>query len=306
MSERKAPCPACKQPVVVTLSGDTGQTVATCSSCGERFVVATRKHAESGRMRVPLREQAEPVAPAAPPPEEARRPCPFCAEPILVSARKCKHCHEVLDGSGSRPERRSGELSAPAQGSGGNVLAALCSFFLPGLGQLVQGRLGAAIGFALLAVVLWVFLLGWLVHLLAVLDAATFSPRPRSSASSSVAAPTASRSRAARPPPAPWPRRPGAHWRDRTRPGSWAARRPRAGPRPPSPRRPRRRARPPAPRRRPPGRAAGARVPWRQDTGRAALSGGAPSGGARAAPCAGGSRRPARRRRPAARGGARP
>ena len=30
-------------------------------------------------------------------------------------------------------------------GSGGNVLAALCSLFIPGLGQLLQGRLGMAI-----------------------------------------------------------------------------------------------------------------------------------------------------------------
>ena len=38
------------------------------------------------------------------------------------------------------------------QGSGGNVLAALCSFFIPGLGQLVQGRLLLAIvHFALVA-----------------------------------------------------------------------------------------------------------------------------------------------------------
>ena len=31
------------------------------------------------------------------------------------------------------------------QGSGGNVLAALCSLFIPGLGQLLQGRLLRAI-----------------------------------------------------------------------------------------------------------------------------------------------------------------
>jgi hypothetical protein len=31
------------------------------------------------------------------------------------------------------------------QGSAGNVLAALCSFFIPGLGQLLQGRLLMAI-----------------------------------------------------------------------------------------------------------------------------------------------------------------
>ena len=32
------------------------------------------------------------------------------------------------------------------QGSTGNVLAAICSFFIPGLGQLVQGRVGMAAG----------------------------------------------------------------------------------------------------------------------------------------------------------------
>ena len=63
------------------------------------------------------------------------------------------------------------------QGSGGNVIAALASFFIPGLGQLVQGRLGAAVGYFLLAAILWVVLLGWLVHLFAVLDAARWQPR---------------------------------------------------------------------------------------------------------------------------------
>ena len=34
-----------------------------------------------------------------------------------------------------------------SQGSGGNVIAALCNIPFPGLGQLVQGRLMAAILF---------------------------------------------------------------------------------------------------------------------------------------------------------------
>ena len=33
------------------------------------------------------------------------------------------------------------EKTMAGQGSGGNVLAALCSLFIPGLGQLLQGRL---------------------------------------------------------------------------------------------------------------------------------------------------------------------
>ena len=51
------------------------------------------------------------------------------------------------------------------QGSGGNVLAAICSFFIPGLGQLVQGRLLMAIVMFVLAGLLWIVLLGWLIHL---------------------------------------------------------------------------------------------------------------------------------------------
>jgi TM2 domain-containing membrane protein YozV len=61
-------------------------------------------------------------------------------------------------------------------GSGGNVLAALCSFFIPGLGQLLQGRLGMAIVHFVLAGVLWFFLLGWLIHLWSIIEAARYIP----------------------------------------------------------------------------------------------------------------------------------
>jgi TM2 domain-containing membrane protein YozV len=60
------------------------------------------------------------------------------------------------------------------QGSTGNVVAALASFFIPGLGQLLQGRLFMAILQFCLAAVLWFFLLGWAVHLWSVLDAALY------------------------------------------------------------------------------------------------------------------------------------
>lgn len=63
-----------------------------------------------------------------------------------------------------------------AQGSTGNVIAAVCSFFVPGLGQLVQGRLLAAIIQFVLAAVLWFVFLGWLVHIWSVIDAARWKP----------------------------------------------------------------------------------------------------------------------------------
>ena len=58
------------------------------------------------------------------------------------------------------------------QGSGGNVIAALASFFIPGLGQLLQGRVLMAVIHFVLAAVLWIFLLGWVIHLWSIIDAA--------------------------------------------------------------------------------------------------------------------------------------
>lgn len=66
---------------------------------------------------------------------------------------------------------------AGGQGSAGNVIAALCSFFVPGLGQLLQGRLILALVQFVLAGALWVILMGWVIHLWSILDAALFKPR---------------------------------------------------------------------------------------------------------------------------------
>jgi hypothetical protein len=72
------------------------------------------------------------------------------------------------------------------QGSTGNVIAAIASFFVPGLGQLFQGRFLSAVFWFLFAclafVVTWLITLsllpfGWfLVSILACISAATFSP----------------------------------------------------------------------------------------------------------------------------------
>jgi TM2 domain-containing membrane protein YozV len=62
-----------------------------------------------------------------------------------------------------------------AQGSTGNVIAGLASFFLPGLGQLVQGRVLAALFYLLLSGLLWVITFGfggWIGHVVAAIDAA--------------------------------------------------------------------------------------------------------------------------------------
>jgi TM2 domain-containing membrane protein YozV len=65
------------------------------------------------------------------------------------------------------------------RGSAGNVIAALASFFIPGLGQLLQARLLMAIVHFVLAAVLWLILLGWVIHLWSIIDAALFEPPRR-------------------------------------------------------------------------------------------------------------------------------
>lgn len=64
-------------------------------------------------------------------------------------------------------------------GSCGNVISALASFFIPGLGQLLQGRwLLAGLMFVLTAL-LWLILLGWIIHLWSIIDAALYrAPQP--------------------------------------------------------------------------------------------------------------------------------
>ena len=56
------------------------------------------------------------------------------------------------------------------------MLAALCSFFIPGLGQLLQGRVLIALVMFVLAGALWIVFLGWIVHLWSIVDAARFTP----------------------------------------------------------------------------------------------------------------------------------
>jgi TM2 domain-containing membrane protein YozV len=64
--------------------------------------------------------------------------------------------------------------NGPQPGSSGNVIAALCSFFIPGLGQLVQGRILMALIMFFLAGLLWWILMGWIIHFWSVIDAALY------------------------------------------------------------------------------------------------------------------------------------
>ena len=60
------------------------------------------------------------------------------------------------------------------RGSTGNVIAALASFFIPGLGQLLEGRPIKGLIHLVLTGLLWLVWLGWVMHLWSAYDAAVW------------------------------------------------------------------------------------------------------------------------------------
>lgn len=109
--------------------------------------------------------------------------CPDCGRDVSDLAPTCPQCGRPLAAG-------AGAVPVDPRGSGGNAIAALASFFVPGLGQLIQGRVAEAFGFVVGVVVVWVVAImmalvtmgiGLLLipafHLWCVYDAATWSPQ---------------------------------------------------------------------------------------------------------------------------------
>lgn len=87
-------CPACNKSLTAP-DGAAGRN-ARCAKCGASFAV-------------PQQSESKP----------ATRQCPFCAEEILVAAKKCKHCHEMLGDQALVASSEASEPDAPDD-SGGN------------------------------------------------------------------------------------------------------------------------------------------------------------------------------------------
>ena len=65
------------------------------------------------------------------------------------------------------------------RGSAGNVIAGIASLIIPGLGQLVQGRIFPALFLFVLAFVVQVIsfgTLGWVIHIIAAVHAGVYDP----------------------------------------------------------------------------------------------------------------------------------
>jgi len=61
------------------------------------------------------------------------------------------------------------------KGSTSNVLAALASLLIAGLGQFMQGRKMMGLMQFILWAVLWIFVAGWIITIWSVIDAAIYS-----------------------------------------------------------------------------------------------------------------------------------
>ena len=59
-------------------------------------------------------------------------------------------------------------------GSTRNVLSSLASIIIPGSGQLIQGRTTRAVVYFALSVLLWLIILGWIIHIISGIDAANY------------------------------------------------------------------------------------------------------------------------------------
>ena len=79
----------------------------------------------------------------------------------------------------ARAPPQAEEAHVAGKGTTANVIAAICSVIVPGLGQLTQGRLLKAAWHFALGCALWLVsfgMLGWAMHLWSAYEAATWDP----------------------------------------------------------------------------------------------------------------------------------
>lgn len=84
--------------------------------------------------------------------------CFECDNKVSSVANSCPKCGAPIANANNTHTVGKIRVSHKSQtGSAGNILAAICSFFIPGLGQLFQGNIFAAIIYFVLIPIVWFF-----------------------------------------------------------------------------------------------------------------------------------------------------
>lgn len=109
--------------------------------------------------------------------------CFECGRDVSTTAPTCPGCGALLNAAAL-------PAAPPAQG-GGNAGAAIASFFIPGLGQVIQGRPAHGALFFFGSLVLWPFYVGWILHLVSAFEAGGFKPEGAPAPPAPPAAPPA-------------------------------------------------------------------------------------------------------------------
>jgi len=155
------------------------------------------------RIHQPAPIVVESARPMVIPSEPRTKPCPFCSEPVLADAKKCKHCGEIIDVAlrAAEEAKRMQEMSRyappaaqPSQavnqvvnvnvGVGqpvkrwSPIVAGLLSLIIPGLGQIYKGQPLNGIVWFILVVAGYFFLIvpGLILHLCCILGAMMGNP----------------------------------------------------------------------------------------------------------------------------------
>ena len=104
--------------------------------------------------------------------------CPYCAELVKQESLKCKHCGEILDSQLKKEKALEQKKAQPKVPKWSGGVAAILSFFIPGLGQMYKGNIVAGILW-FFTVILGYFLLvipGIILHIICVFTAASGNP----------------------------------------------------------------------------------------------------------------------------------
>jgi hypothetical protein len=108
-------------------------------------------------------------------PHPDTKTCRFCAEEIKWDARVCKHCQRDL-ATGLGP--MAGGSAGPQWNKG---VAAVLSFFIPGLGQIYKGQILNGFVWLIAVLVAYLFLIfpGIILHIWCIVGAASGDPMKR-------------------------------------------------------------------------------------------------------------------------------